>query len=434
MKKIYSKFTKDRRAQFQIETYIAEENGERYVAKRALTEEAKHHIQGMYEYYRSHEGEEILCPALMEGEDTIRFDFLDGKSLCKEMLTALSDKDRDAFMGYLTHYHEILTNSVGIVKNAEIPQEPTKEADNEQSHSLSIAFQEVFGDADIQGMESACNLDIDLTFDNIIHVGDSDLISGEIGQQAVDHYQILDYEWVFPFAVPVNYVIYRAISSFYIKYASVMRDVVTLQDMYGLFLIAPEQVAVYEEMNANFDAYVYGKNGTHQVLEGYRKKVYDVQQMLAQENLYVQIFTDTGSGYSEEQSVRIPVSRPHGKVWMPIKNAVDIEKFRIDPLNTSCMLDNVTLTFEMFDGSKTVVREFMHNAVISDKGEYIYANQDPQICLDNIWGKQVRALELEFDILSTDVLDNPALDYLAEKKSVKDIKQHMKLLKAFRRK
>lgn len=423
MKKIYSKFTKDRRAQFQIETYIAEENGERYVAKRALTGEAKAHVHRMLAFYDRHGQREMLCPAAPQKEDTVRFSFLQGKSLCKEMLTALSHRDRDAFMGFLTHYHEILTHS--------IPKEAIWET---QETTEGASFAEVFGEADIAGMETACNLDIDLTFDNIIHVGDFDPVSGDITQKATDHYQIIDYEWVFPFPVPINYTIYRAIASFYLKYASVMRDIITLQDMYDLFMITPEQVQIFEGMNANFDNYVYGTYGAHQMLEGYLKKAYDVQQMLAQENLYVQIFTDTGTGYSEEQSVRIPVSKPHAKVWMPIKNAVNIEKFRIDPLNTSCMLDNVTLTFVMSDGSKTVVREFMHNAVISDKGEFIYANRDPQICLDNAWGKQVRALELEFDILSTDVLDNPALDYLVEKKSVRNIKQHMKLLKAFRRK
>ena len=54
MKKIYSKITKERQKQFQIETYITQDGDEKQVVKKALTPECIEHIQGMQRYYEKH--------------------------------------------------------------------------------------------------------------------------------------------------------------------------------------------------------------------------------------------------------------------------------------------------------------------------------------------------------------------------------------------
>lgn len=436
MKKIYSKFTKDRRAQFQIETYIAVEDGRRYVAKRALTKDAKAHVRSMVDFYQNHKEKDLLCESTPDGDDTVRFAFLEGRSLCKEMLGALDAHDHDAFMAILTHYHEILIHSVD--KSSDV-------ADGAEYSVNSSSYEEVFGAAKMDGLECACNLDIDLTFDNIIHVGDFDPVSGAIDQKAPDHYQIIDYEWVFPFEVPVNYAIYRAISAFYLKYASVMQDVVTLSDMYELFLITPEQVAIFEQMNENFDAYVYGRKGAHQVLAGYRKQVFDAKQMVSQsieegKVYFVQSFLDCGDGYGEEGSLKFDIPMPKGtekipvEAVIPVANAATVRQLRIDPVNISCIIQDVALTVELSDGSKVTVEQFLHNAITTSEGQYIFANEDPQFCIDNIWGEKLVSIQVSFELISLDVLNNPALKFLAEKKPAGEWKQQMRLVKAFRQK
>ncbi len=45
MKKIYSKITKERRKQFQIETYIMKDGEQRLVVKRALAKDGAAHIR-----------------------------------------------------------------------------------------------------------------------------------------------------------------------------------------------------------------------------------------------------------------------------------------------------------------------------------------------------------------------------------------------------
>ena len=463
MKKIYSKFTKDRKREFQIETYIAMSDCHRVVAKRSLNAEARAHIASMYQFYKEHDRSDLYCPSEMLGNDTICFDYLEGKSLCKEMLAALDCRDKDAFMGYLTHYHELLMNSVGLAHKLDPDgaQQSGEEASHEQAENLNpeqahdpeqtgnpgpeqllgeekstvpeITFKDVFGNVDLKGMELTQNLNIDLTFDNIIHVTDFDTIDGEITEKVTDHYQMIDYEWIFPFEVPVNYATYRAIYAFYLKYASAMKDVVTLQEMYDLFMMTAEDVALFEQMNASFDAYVYGAQGMHQISRKYQKAVYDVPAMIAEDQQYVQLFFDYGEGYSEAHSVNVPVVGQEVHLSIAVKNPQDVEQFRLDPLNTSCMLADVKLAVELSDGGHVVVQNFLHNAVLTPEGDYIYANEDPQICFANEWGRSVQAISISFRVLTRDVLTNPVVRYMAQKKKVRNLKQFLKLLKIYRK-
>ena len=60
MKKIYSKITKERRKQFQIETYIMKDGEQRLVVKRALAKDGAAHIRKMSDYYEKNKDEGIL--------------------------------------------------------------------------------------------------------------------------------------------------------------------------------------------------------------------------------------------------------------------------------------------------------------------------------------------------------------------------------------
>ena len=98
MKKIYSKITKERRKQFQIETYIMKDGEQRLVVKRALAKDGVAHIRKMSDYYEKNKDEGILCPSKLIFRKRDRFlNFLTGESLCNTMLEALEDKDEVRF-------------------------------------------------------------------------------------------------------------------------------------------------------------------------------------------------------------------------------------------------------------------------------------------------------------------------------------------------
>ncbi len=65
MKKLYSKFTKERGKAFQIETAIWEkEDGEREVTKRPLSAASRGHVAKMYENFRWFEESGFFFPAV----------------------------------------------------------------------------------------------------------------------------------------------------------------------------------------------------------------------------------------------------------------------------------------------------------------------------------------------------------------------------------
>ncbi len=398
MKKIYSKLTKDRVRKFQIETYIAVEDKEKYVAKRALNTDAVSHIAKMHRFYEEHKDTGLYCGSSLPKTGTIRFDFLAGKSLCKEMLGALSDKDEASFVTCLSTYKEILKNCQGKTEEVNSAKDSAEE------------FKEVFGDWNFKTpMLCAKNLDIDLTFDNIIHAEDT------------GSYKIIDYEWFFPFAVPVKYVIYRAVFAFYFKYASMMQDVIGLHQIYELFEISDEEVILFEEMNKHFDAYAFGAYGMHQVYDQYKKETYNVRKLLPEEHLFLQMFENDGAEYREDMAVTMPLDTRQVDVLVPIKEQADsgakVPVYRVDPLNVSCVLKNLKIYAVFSDGKSVRVEKFKHNAILFSEDRMAFPSEDPQIFIKNIWNKKVAAFHVCFDILQAGMAEQPLMRALEENQS-----------------
>lgn len=389
MKKIYSKFTKDRIRKFQIETYIAVEEDTKYVAKRALNPDAIPHIVRMHQFYEERKERGLYCPAFLSKPETISFDYLNGITLCKEMLNALTLKNEDAFRRCLYTYKEILKacmdEELEIANGNEVAQE----------------FVEVFGEWKFtEPMICSKNLDMDLTFDNIIH------------ESGTDSYKIIDYEWFFSFGLPVKYVVFRAIFAFYLKYASVMKEVVTLEQIYDMFEISEEEILLFEEMNNHFDAYVYGVHGMHQIYEGYKKETIPVKKLLPEETLFLQLFVNDGMLYREDMAVTKPIEGKKVVFTIPIQ-VEEGNILRIDPLNLSCVLKNLSVQVQLSDDTVHEVQDYEHNAFVS-ANQFTFLSEDPQLLIKNCYQQSIQKVMISFEILQTGMLELPIRSSMEE--------------------
>ena len=83
MKVLYSKFTRERNPQFQLETSIVEdEQGIKTVQKRALNPSGKKHIVNMYEnYLRFSKKDTSYFLECTYKDDKVIFPYVEGKSL-----------------------------------------------------------------------------------------------------------------------------------------------------------------------------------------------------------------------------------------------------------------------------------------------------------------------------------------------------------------
>lgn len=389
MKKIYSKITKERQKQFQIETYITQDGDEKQVVKKALTPECIEHIQGMQRYYEKHRSANFLCPSRMISEKEVAFEFLQGKSLCNEMLEALAQRAEAKFISYLRIYDEIIRQNVQVVKG---------------SFMAENGFEEIFGNVAFEDeIEYATGLNIDMAFDNIIR------------DESDGSYKIIDYEWVFPFNIPIKFVIYRAVLAFYTRNASAMKDIIDLEEIYGCFDITDSETIVFDHMNEAFNAYVYGgEHGYNKSLQAYKKNVYDVKKLLPEENLFLQIYVNDGTGYLEDRVITKLIERMAVHIKIELSETEKINKIRLDPLNVSCAVKDMRVLVKLADDSIHEITEYDHNAIITTDGLWVFCSEDPQIIFENKWENQIQQVEVEFSILDAGLVDNPVRKGLEE--------------------
>lgn len=392
MKKIYSKITKERQKQFQIETYITQDGDEKQVVKKALTPECIEHIQGMQRYYEKHRSANFLCPSRMISEKEVAFEFLQGKSLCNEMLEALAQRTEAKFISYLRIYDEIIRQNVQVVKG---------------SFMAENGFEEIFGNVAFEDeIEYATGLNIDMAFDNIIR------------DESDGSYKIIDYEWVFPFNIPIKFVIYRAVLAFYTRNASAMKDIIDLGEIYGCFDITDSETIIFDHMNEAFNAYVYGgQDGYNSSVIAYKKEVYDVKKLLPEENLFLQVFLNDGTKYLEGRAITNHVIGKRVKMDIPFEFTQKVSEIRVDPLNVSCVLKNLQVKVVTKENDEYEIKEYQHNAIITKDNDFIFVSEDPQLIFQNCWENQLKMIKIRFTIKEAGLQDNPMLVALSEIKN-----------------
>lgn len=392
MKKIYSKITKERQKQFQIETYITQDGDEKQVVKKALTPECIEHIQGMQGYYEKHRSANFLCPSRVISEKEVAFEFLQGKSLCNEMLEALAQRAEAKFISYLRIYDEIIRQNVQVVKGPFMAKN---------------GFEEIFGNVAFEDeIEYATGLNIDMAFDNIIR------------DESDGSYKIIDYEWVFPFNIPIKFVIYRAVLAFYTRNASAMKDIIDLEEIYGCFDITDSETIVFDHMNEAFNAYVYGgQDGYNSSVIAYKKEVYDVKKLLPEENLFLQVFLNDGTKYLEGRAITNHVIGKRVKMDIPLEFTQKVSEIRVDPLNVSCVLKNLQVKVVTKENDEYEIKEYQHNAIITKDNDFIFVSEDPQLIFQNCWENQLKMIKIRFTIKEAGLQDNPMLVALSEIKN-----------------
>ena len=352
MKKIYSKITKERKVQFQIETDIyEEENGHKMVEKKPLTAEAIEHLMKMYEnyqYYRK-QGIQVLLPCEQK-ESSLLFPYVEGKSLYNDFLDAAEKKDKNAILQVFQLYESIIGQMYL----------------NQHEFIISESFKEIFGEISLStSMIAAKKVDIDLTFDNIVFTEDG--------------IKVIDYEWIFDFDVPVKFPVYRAIFALFAKHADILSGVVTDDELYRMASITKEECSCFDKMNNQFMEYVEGKQDSYaNILPAYLKPEDGIN---VSDHAYV--YWANSGHYSNERMVHHPVPlQDNIKLVISVEGFSDTDMIRIDPTEGASMIQ--VLRFEA--ESDTEVYNIMDSEYESnhfDRYEdyIIFTCGDPQIIL-----------------------------------------------------
>ena len=238
MKKInFVKYNKTRREAFQIRTSLVEENGLPYVEKTVLTAEGIPHIRSFEEKYKNlteqNQGLHVADVTVSSDGTTARFAFLKGET-----------------------YAEILGRQI---VNGKVPEASLEDGismilkvhdDYMTPFHITPEFEEVFGvlpdtAEQIRRDWAFKYSNIDCLFENIMMTEDGPYC--------------LDYEWVFSFPVPVNFIKFRVLYYFYEQYKSILsyESMEVFMEEQG---VDQELIGIYEEMERHFQEYVHGEN------------------------------------------------------------------------------------------------------------------------------------------------------------------------------
>src|ERR1035437_5037057 len=117
---LYAKYNRHRLPPFQIETSIWRDRDRKFVLKKALDPDAVPHLQRLYEQAapirHSLRGDRLRLPEVaVVDEQTLRFDFVEGRSLDALLVGAFREQDQTRFLGIIADYRALLNSAFATV-------------------------------------------------------------------------------------------------------------------------------------------------------------------------------------------------------------------------------------------------------------------------------------------------------------------------------
>ena len=231
---IYSSFAAERKNDLRICTQILERDGKRAVRKSAIDEDGFAHIEQI------RKNEKILkdrfsgskffsvCPISASGEGWVEFAYQKGRTLENWIEEELQAGHIESVQKILTEYwRELLSMAQG-------------------TFTADAAFSEIFGETLPKKSElhSVTNMDVDLIFTNLF-----------FSTKQPKKLTVTDYEWVCTFAVPLEYIYYRAV------FCSVAISRLPEEQktaLYGIAGIREEDLPVFLQMEIAFQKSIIG--------------------------------------------------------------------------------------------------------------------------------------------------------------------------------
>ena len=298
---IYAKYNRQRAPEYQICTRMTEKkDGSRLVEKTALRPEAVRHVEQLTESRKKLEAvlqdqEELPAPVeiLFAEDGRAGFPFVRGESLAKEVSARLGQKEE-----FLAALHAAVECIYGT---------RTEENANRIDFSATKEFETVFGISCREQQEEPLKNRKALRISNI------DSILSNFIKTPEGRLLCLDYEWVFDFPIPVEYLIYRTIYYYYCENVHYIK--IAEAEIWDSFGLSEEQISLFRRMDDNFQQYVHGKNRRYMYMANYGKKSINIgKDIQLGENWFLSIAEDIHYLNSHLGGGRRDLIRCHVKV------------------------------------------------------------------------------------------------------------------------
>jgi len=296
------RYSVNRKKEYQIKTIIYEINGEKYVKKAPYTSYAVNHVLNIARNYKMYQNSifTLVKPAV-NGNEVI-FPFVEGESFDALILDNINRNNLEEFVGNLKWFIWLLDKETQI------------------DFKITPKFEEVFGSGyRFEQFKSLLFSNIDSTFDNMI-LNDNEVT-------------MIDYEWVFDFPIPKEFIIYRSINGFISKYELPNEFKKKIDELLYDLGITKELLIDFDKMEHHFTTYI-GHN--RQLYAEYLKDVYRNRnkdgEITFEQNGYFQVFWSSDGTLNEKDSLKVKLLEEKQEQVIEIKlPETPLESIRIDP-------------------------------------------------------------------------------------------------------
>ncbi len=242
----FSRYNRLRKKQYRMKTCIVKEGDGRRVIKSALHEEAAEHIAALSEKERKWKG-------TLSG-----IDYVSGEMVNGQYQTPYVDGiNLDVSFYRYRHSADAMIEALKrLIREYLMPGEEQK-----IPFVMTEEFVRVFGDQAPEGEYSLPVTNADLIFSNFKMIE---------GRKPVN----FDYEWVFEFPIPYEYVLWRAVYQLYDKFAAYLRPQLSQEEFAVKAGIRKEHLPIYRRMERKFGEYVCGEKGEEKYINHYEKSVF----------------------------------------------------------------------------------------------------------------------------------------------------------------
>ncbi len=264
-KTVYVKYSKERDRRFAIRTDIKRRRETAnhneiealncdncYVVKKPCYPQGVEHIEHAYKcfenMFKEYEAAGMSLNNCKLSVDELRFEYVEGENLQTRIDYLIRRGDEQAAEELFDEYINRCFMSLPTV-----------------DFVTSEAFEEVYGKVDLGADEAAyLQSDVDMICSNIFIQGDK--------------WQVIDYEWSMDFAVPRNYILYRAL---YLAHHQIARceflELDRLMEKYG---ISEDKQNFFQSMENHFQEYVRGQSlSDSEVHKRIGKKVFTINEL-----------------------------------------------------------------------------------------------------------------------------------------------------------
>ena len=364
---IFTKFSNERDRDFAIRTEIVSGNNERIVKKVPETKEAGKHVCNLDRIYQElgklYEQAGICVNRCQVKKNTAEFEYLTGITLEEKLDTLLKNGKEDEAEELLFSYIEKI-----------------REIHEKEIFHKTAEFVEVFGDAKLpENLKSAPFSNIDFVPSNVI-----------LDREETT---VIDYEWTFFFPIPSNFLVYRMIH-YYLE-SDGKREGLKGREFYRKAGLTENECRIYQNMEKNFQKYMLENHnsmlslypkispGKADAVQFYEEKKFEEAQML-------QVFWDTGSDFTEENSKKYPVKNK--RISAGISFPEHTRRLRLDPGELRTGIHINRMNWE--DGTPA---KFYTNGSSIGGDVYYFGGGDPQFVIAEIpAGSGKLEIQLEF--------------------------------------